>query len=138
MRSTYIRPLAGSYTTVAASRRPSSRWAVDAEMVTANARAGQLGPVAAAPLRQEAAGGTDGGWVAAAVVAPAGAWRRWRLLVVFVVHSQDKVLQRFVEQIIDGTVGLDTVQQRFVEQNRAAWVWWRRSPTSSSSSHCLA
>ena len=34
------------------------------------------------------------------------------------VLSQDKVLQRSVEQIIvDDKVGLDRVQQRFVEQN---------------------
>ena len=53
------------------------------------------------------------------------------------VLSQNKVLQRFVEQIIDDmVVGLDRVQQRFVEQDFEApyvgslmWVWWRHSPT---------
>ena len=37
---------------------------------------------------------------------------------VYMVFSQDKVLQRCLEQIIDDDkVGLDRVQQRFVEQN---------------------
>ena len=45
------------------------------------------------------------------------------------VLSQDRFLQRFVEQIFDDSVGPDRVQQRFVEQNFVAWVWWCRSPT---------
>ena len=53
-------------------------------------------------------------------------------VVVFMVLSQDKVLKRFVEQIIgDDKAGLGRVQQRFVEQNfeTPCDVWWCRSPT---------
>ena len=69
-------------------------------------------------------------------------WRReggsgveaWRLLEVFEVFSQNKVLQRFVEQVIDDMVGLDGVQQRLVEKDLETtrvgltWVWWCRPP----------
>ena len=43
-----------------------------------------------------------------------------RLMVVVVVFSQDKVLQRLVEQITVDSLGLDRVQQRFVEQDLEA------------------
>ena len=45
---------------------------------------------------------------------------------VFTVFSQDKVLQRFVEQIMEDVtiVGEMWVQQRFVEQNLDARVCW--------------
>ena len=83
-----------------------------------------------------------------------GGRRRRRRCVVFKVFSQDRVLQRFVEQIIDEDAVVEEivkifsqdgewVQQRFVELNHEApssvwlvrslaWVWWRRSPTCRS------
>ena len=63
-------------------------------------------------------------------------------MVVVLVLSQNKVLQRFAEQILDHKV-VNRAQQRFEEQDpkcpaslscSLALVWWRRSPTWTSCS----
>ena len=59
---------------------------------------------------------------------------------VFKVFLLGQVLQHLAEQIIEDVDEeeifkvfsqdwVSRVQQRFVEQNCDAWVWWRRSPT---------
>ena len=81
-----------------------------------------------------------------------GSWTVWEggeaagggsVAVVVLVLSQNKVLQRFAEQILDDKV-VDRAQQRFEEQDlevpprlllcSLAWVWCRRCPAWRSCS----
>ena len=63
-------------------------------------------------------------------------WRRGVSVEVYMVFSQDKVLQRFVEQIIvdscwawKGSTALRGAGPRGAPRRCLTRVWWRRSPT---------